>query len=100
MIVISGSIPVKPELREEAIQLALEMQKATRAEPGCKLYRFSADLADPNTICIVEEWESEDALNSHFQTAHMKKFQENAPRLLAGKLSATKYTVSASAALF
>jgi quinol monooxygenase YgiN len=100
MIVISGSIPVKPELRDEAAQLALEMQKATCAEPGCRTYCFSFDLADPNTIRIFEEWESEDALNSHFQTEHMKKFQQNAPRLLAGKLSATKYTVSASAALF
>lgn len=100
MIVISGTIPVKPEMKEEASQLALEMQKATLAEPGCQVYRFSFDVADPNTMCIFEVWESDAALGSHFKTEHMKKFQQNAPRLLAGKLSATKYTVSSSASLF
>lgn len=74
MIVISGTIPVKPEMKEEATQLALEMQKATCAEQGCRTYRFSFDLAEPNTMCIFEEWESEEALGSHFKTEHMKKF--------------------------
>ena len=67
MIVIAGTIPIKPERREEAKQLALQMAAATHAEAGCLTYQFYADLADPNTFFIFEEWESEEALQRHFQ---------------------------------
>jgi len=100
MIVVAGTLPIKPEMKEEAGQLALETQTATCAEPGCRTYRFSFDLAEPHTLRIFEEWESEEALSSHFKTEHMKKFQKNVPRILAGKPSATKYTVSSAASLF
>jgi quinol monooxygenase YgiN len=99
MIVIAGTIPIKPEHREEARQLAIQMAKATQAEAGCLSYQFYADLADPNTFFIFEEWESEDALNRHFQTEHMKNFQQQAPKLLAGKANAKKYTVQSSTPL-
>ncbi|SRR5713101_2654484 len=99
MIVISGSIPIKPEHCEEAKKLALWMAEETHKEAGCITYRFSSDLADPNTLMIFEEWESEEALGRHFKTEHMKRFQQQAPKLLAGKLSAKKYTVSSAASL-
>ncbi|MEW6300621.1 MAG: putative quinol monooxygenase [Thermodesulfobacteriota bacterium] len=99
MIVIAGTIPVKAEHREEAQRLALWMAEETRKEAGCLTYCFYADLADPNTFFIFEEWESEDALQRHFQTEHMKQFQQQAPKLLAGKVRAKKYTVASAAAL-
>ena len=99
MIVIAGSIPIKPEHREEARQLVLEMAKATQAEAGCLAYQFYADLSDPNTFFIFEEWESEEALNRHFQTEHMKNLQQQMPKILAGKVNAKKYTIESAAAL-
>ncbi len=96
MIVISGTIPIKAESREEARQLALEMAKATQAEAGCLFYNFYADLADPNLFRIFEEWESEEALAKHFQTDHMAKFIKEIPRLVAGPIDAKKYTVTAA----
>ena len=99
MIVIAGTIPVKPELREEAQQLAVWMGEETRKEAGCLTYRFYSDLADPNTFFIFEEWESDEALGRHFQTEHMKKFQQQAPTLLAGKVNAKKYAVESATAL-
>jgi quinol monooxygenase YgiN len=99
MIVIAGTIPIKAEHREEAQQLALWMAAETRKETGCLTYSFYADLADPNTFLIFEEWESDEALGRHFQTEHMKKFQQQAPKLLAGKVSAKKYTVDSATPL-
>ncbi len=99
MIVIAGSIPIKPEHRDEARQLALDMAKATQAEAGCLAYQFYADLSDPNTFFIFEEWESEEALNRHFQTEHMKNFQQQAPKILAGKVNAKKYTIESETPL-
>lgn len=99
MIVIAGTIPIKPEHREEARQLALQMAKATQAEAGCLAYQFYADLADSHTFFIFEEWESEEALNRHFQTEHMKNFQQQAPKLLAGKINVKRYAVQSATPL-
>ena len=99
MIVIAGTIPIKADQRDEARKLVLWMAEETGKETGCLTYRFYSDLADPNTFFIFEEWESEEALNRHFQTAHMKQFQQQAPNLLAGKVSAKKYTVESAASL-
>jgi quinol monooxygenase YgiN len=99
MIVIAGTIPVKPEHQEEARQLAIQMAKATQAEAGCVQYQFYADLADPNTFFIFEEWESDDALALHFKTEHMKTFQQQMPKILAGKINVKRYTVQSAASL-
>ena len=84
MLVVSGTIPIKAESRDEAVQLALDMAKATQAEDGCLFYQFYADLADPNLIRVFEEWESEEALARHMQTDHMATFLKAIPRLVAG----------------
>ena len=39
MIVVAGTVRVRPERREEGVRLALEMAEATRAEAGCLAYR-------------------------------------------------------------
>jgi len=99
MIVIAGTIPVKPEAREEARKLATVLEEATRKEPGCLTYTFYADRDNPNTFFIFEEWESDEALAKHFQTAHMKQFLQEAPKILAGAPNAKKYTVTSAAPL-
>jgi quinol monooxygenase YgiN len=99
MLVIAGTIPVKPEQREQARQLVLWMAEETGKEAGCLTYRFYSDLADPNTFFIFEEWESEEALQRHFQSEHMKKFQQQAPNLLAGRANAKKYAIESATAL-
>jgi quinol monooxygenase YgiN len=99
MIVIAGTIPVKPEYRDEAYKLASVLEEATRKEPGCLMYTFYANRSDPNTFFIFEEWESDEALAKHFQTEHMKQFMQQAPKLLAGAVSAKKYVVTSAVPL-
>ena len=93
MIVIAGSVRVKAEKREAAVRAALTMAEATRAEPGCLTYRFSADLADPTTFLIFEEWEDDEALARHFASAHMEAFRRAIPDLVAGPAAIKRYVV-------
>jgi quinol monooxygenase YgiN len=95
MIVISGTVVINPAQREAAAQAARDMIRATRQEPGCRAYRFSFDLDDPNTVHIFEEWESAEALTAHFQTPHMATFQQRLPALLGGPIRVMRYDVSA-----
>ena len=99
MIVIAGSVAIKPEQRDEAARVALAMARASQAEAGCATYRFSADLDDPNTFHIFEEWESEDALARHFATDHMRVFREHIPRMVAGPLRIVRYAVASKTAM-
>jgi quinol monooxygenase YgiN len=99
MIVIAGTIPVKPEYREEAYTLASMLEQETRKEAGCFAYTFYADRNNPSIFFIFEEWESDEALAQHFQTDHMKQFMQQAPKLLAGAVNAKKYIVTSASPL-
>ena len=99
MIVIAGHVGIKPERRDEALQVAREMAAASRREAGCVAYDFSASLEDPNQFLIFEEWESDAALARHFETQHMAAFQARLPGLLAGRPVLKRYTVASANAM-
>lgn len=99
MIVIAGKVTVRHERRDEAVHAALAMAEATRKEEGCNAYQFSSDLADPNTILIFEEWESDAALARHFQTEHMRVFREQIARVLAEPPAIKRYSIEAVSAM-
>ena len=99
MIVVAGKVRIKPERRQAAIDAALRMQQATQAEAGCVAYHFYASLEDPNLFFVFEEWESEKALERHFQTAHMEAFQRQLPEFLDGEIRIKQYVIASSSGL-
>ena len=96
MIMIAGTISVKPEMREEAIQACLAMQKATQQEEGCITYRFHADLEDPNTFFLFEEWAGQEYLSAHFKAEHMKTYRAIIPSLVNGPSNLKYYVIESS----
>ena len=95
MLVIAGRIRVKPDRREDAIRLALDVSRETVKEAGCRSYRFYADIEDPGLFFLFEEWDGPEALEKHFATPHMARFMTEAPALLAGGIEINRYEVSA-----
>ena len=95
MLVIAGRIRVKPERREDAVRLALDVSRETVKEAGCRSYRFYADIEDPGLFFLFEEWDGPEALEKHFATPHMARFMTEAPALLAGGIEINRYEVSA-----
>ena len=100
MIVIAGTVRIRPGRRAEAVEVAGAMVRATQAEAGCRHYQLYADLDDPDTFFLFEEWESEAALAGHFATEHMRVFQERLPDLLAAPPQIRRYEVSAARSMF
>jgi quinol monooxygenase YgiN len=94
MLVIAGRIRVKPERREDAVRLALDVSRETVKESGCRSYRFYADLEDPSLFFLFEEWDGPDALAQHFATPHMARFMTEVPALLAGGIEINRYEVA------
>ncbi len=93
MILITMQAKVKPEHKDEAIEAALQMQVATEGEAGCIQYRFWHDLEDPNLIMLLEEWETQDALDAHYRTTHREHFVQLLPKLLATETLVSRYNI-------
>ena len=95
MIIVHGVFPIKPESREDALEVMRRMAAASRAETGCISYEFYVGLTDPNTLLLFQEWESVDALQGHFETSHMDEFLALLPDVLDGEVSTRRYEVRA-----
>jgi quinol monooxygenase YgiN len=96
MIIVHGLFPIIPDQRQEALDLMYEMAIATKAESGCVSYEFYVAQTDPNQFLLFQEWESVDALQGHFETAHMEQFLEKLPSIIAGDIVTRRYEVRAS----
>ena len=96
MIIVHGTFPVRADVREDALELMREMAVASRAEHGCISYEFYIGLSDPNTLLLFQEWESVDALQGHFETAHMEEFLKILPDVLDGEVATRRYEVRAT----
>lgn len=75
MIVITGEFELHPEDVWPASSAMVKMMEASGVEPGCRAYRFYADLLNPRRFRIYEEWTDEASLKAHFETEHMAEFQ-------------------------
>ncbi len=99
MLIVAGTIRMDAAKREEAEAAARVVMAATRAEPGCISYAFSADLEDPGVIHIFEEWKSQADLDAHFQTPHMATFQGQMGGFGIQEMKVSKYEVASSGPL-
>jgi len=71
MLIVSGKAVVKPGAIDKVRHVMEETVRATRNEDGCIDYSYGVDVLDPNTIIILEYWESAEALQAHFTQPHM-----------------------------
>jgi quinol monooxygenase YgiN len=94
-IIITGKVAIKPGKQAEALEATTRMAVASRAEAGCISYRFYSSLEEADTILAFEEWESDEALASHFQTEHMKIFQKALAELVAARPEIKRYEIQA-----
>jgi quinol monooxygenase YgiN len=90
-IIVTGTIDLDPDKRDDAIAAALVVMEATRAEEGNEGYTFSADLADPGRLHVTEQWASAEAMNAHMGSAHLAEFLSQMATFGVTKASLTKW---------
>jgi len=93
MILVSGEVEIRPEHRDEAVDLARWMMAETARETGCLTYRFYADLENPDRIRVFELWESQSALDAHIASEHMAEFNRRLPEMLAAAPDIRRYEI-------
>jgi quinol monooxygenase YgiN len=59
----------------ELEQTLLELVEASRAEPGCLRYDLLCSRDGYGEFVFVEEWASDEALELHRQTSHLREAQ-------------------------
>ncbi len=66
MIIVTGSVTVRPDAIDEAIEHSLEHVRRSRTEPGCLLHSVHRDVEDPNRLVFLEHWVDRSSLDAHF----------------------------------
>ncbi|MFT4026687.1 MAG: putative quinol monooxygenase [Novosphingobium sp.] len=99
MILVVGTFRLQPENLAAGREALLRVIAATRAEPGCLDYAYAEDVAEPGLIRVSEKWESREALAAHFETAHMKQWQQERIGLGMSDRDMAAYTIAATEAL-
>ena len=77
MIVVIGRVKTNPEKRADLLTVATTVARASRQESGCIGYRICEDVETENEFVFVEEWESREALFSHFAAPHVAAFMRD-----------------------
>jgi quinol monooxygenase YgiN len=99
MIVVVGRVKTDAQKREELVRVAQAVASASREEPGCIGYRICQDTEIENEFVFVEEWESEEALQRHFSTAHIAEFMRAIPATIVAAPDVNFHTIANSKSL-
>jgi quinol monooxygenase YgiN len=76
-LVIVATLTIKNEADKADLENALHaVVDGTRTEEGNISYVLHQDVNNPLTYVIIEVWKSQDAINTHNETAHFKAFVE------------------------
>lgn len=99
-IIVSGWMDYAPADRDTMLGHLVELGRRTREEePGCLDYAMTADPTDERRIRVYERWTSQQALDEHFATAHIKEFRAASAGLVRVGVSLQAHTVAATSAM-
>jgi quinol monooxygenase YgiN len=96
MIVVVGRVRTDVDRRAELLRIGQTVAAFSRQEPGCISYQICQDTEDEDAFVFVEQWESEDALQAHFGTAHIAQFMAAIRGAIAGPPEVKFHTVASS----
>lgn len=89
MIAITAILKSKPENTAKILEMVTHLISETRKESACK--RYDLHYNETNFI-IWEEWENQEGLDLHNQSAHLQNFVKQSKELLDGSLEVYKTT--------
>ena len=70
MILIMIRMKVLSEKRMELSQTIASLIGSIRAEKGCRRCDFCQSMENENELCLLEEWDTQENLNSYLKSEH------------------------------
>lgn len=74
MILVLGSVDIRPEHLDQALQLSQEHVTRSRTEPGCLEHGVHRSHEHPHRLVFVERWADMEALEAHFRVPASRQF--------------------------
>ncbi len=68
---------------DEAIAAFEPAIERSHDEPGCALCALHRDIHDPDTLVLIEQWDSIEAHNRHLEQEHVQKLTETVSPLVS-----------------
>lgn len=93
MICVIATIEIKPNKRQEYLDIFNAMVPAVRAEDGCMEYGPTVDAETDisrqmpmrdNVVTVLEKWASLDALRAHLTAPHMAEYKQATADIVVG----------------
>jgi len=79
MIFLDVTLEAHDGSSDQLTALLRETMQASCAEPGCLIYRFSADLDDQSRFHLIELWETEADFLAHSSGKPLARFRAELP---------------------
>jgi len=83
MILVTGSVQLRPETRAKAIEQGCKHSRRSRSEIGCIAHNCMVDAEDPDRMVFYEEWQDMAALQTHFKVPASGEFVRGITELAA-----------------
>ena len=90
---VIARVKARPGMVNELLSVLSSLVEPTRKEPGCLSYKLLQNNGDPTDFTLIEEWQSNTALESHFATKHFKDALIKLPNLVAAEPDIRRYHV-------
>lgn len=79
---IVAIMTVKPEAVNDILPIFQAVVQGSQQEDGCISYNLHQDISNPTKFVMLEEWESQAAIDFHNSTNHYKTFKEASKDLI------------------
>jgi quinol monooxygenase YgiN len=96
VIVVVGRVSTDATRRSELVRIGQAVAAASRTETGCISYRVYEDTEAANELVFVEEWDSDESLQRHFATPHVRDFLQAIPATLVAPPDVKFHTIASS----
>nr|NLD41155.1 antibiotic biosynthesis monooxygenase [Actinomycetales bacterium] len=90
-----GTLGVKPGHRDAVVAILSRPNLGTD-HIGCLLYEVGTNEDQPDTVFVMELWESEEAHQASLQLESVRAAIAEARPLLSGEMSGSRFTVVGS----
>ena len=92
---VIAHIKAKPDTIDSTRELLKALILPTRIEQGCITYDLYQNEADPTDFTFIEEWTSDEDLDSHLETDHLKNAAAEGANLFAAAPDIRRYRLIA-----
>ncbi|WP_133492875.1 putative quinol monooxygenase [Alcanivorax sp. 24] len=94
MVIVKGLIPVRDDLRDDALALIQTLASEARLEEGCVSYEVYVQADSPRVIMLWQQWRNLDALERHFDSDHLDDFLDRIPDMIDGEVHSLRFDVT------